>query len=70
MDYHAVVEALTFALGQERAVTVTLRDGQTVIGTPSMVDTHPTAIEATIIPIDDPDQVITVPLAAIVRVDI
>lgn len=68
MDYDAVVETLTFALGHERLATLTLRDGQTLVGIPTALDTHPTAFEVTISSADDPDQLLTLSLAAVAEV--
>ena len=53
MEYRAIVEFLTFAVGAERAVRITTFDDQTVVGIPTSLDQHPTALEVYLHPIGD-----------------
>jgi hypothetical protein len=65
MPTDAIVELLSYANGNDRAVRLVLRDGTEVIGMPSSVDTHPTAFEVFLRPAGDPDTEIAVSIAAI-----
>jgi hypothetical protein len=69
MTTEAVVELLGFATGNERLVHIVLRDGTEVTGTPSSVDTHPTAFEVFLHPDGDDDTEIGVSIAAIVSAE-
>ena len=69
MTTDAIVELLGFAGGNDRPVRIVLRDGTEVIGTPSSVDTHPTAFEVFIHPIGDDETEIGVSIAAIVSAE-
>lgn len=53
MEYRTIVEFLTFAVGAERAVRITTFDDQIVVGIPTSLDQHPTALEVYLHPIGD-----------------
>ena len=53
MEYRTIVEFLTYAVGAERAVRITTIDDQTVVGIPTSLDQHPTALEVYLHPIGD-----------------
>lgn len=69
MTTDAIIELLGYANGNDCAVRVVLRDGTEVLGTPSSVDTHPTAYEVFLHPTGDPDTEIGISIAAIVSVE-
>ena len=69
MTTDAIVELLGFAGGNDRAVRIVLRDGTEVTGTPSSVDTHPTAFEVFLHPTGDDETEIGVSIAAIVSAE-
>ena len=45
MTYESIVELLDYAGGHEHVVRITTTDDQEVVGIPTTVDTHPTALE-------------------------
>jgi hypothetical protein len=65
MNADAVLELLSYANGNDCAVRLVLRDGTEVVGTPTSVDTHPTAYEVFLHPVGDSDTEIAVSIAAI-----
>ena len=69
MTTDAIIEVLGFANGNERVVRLVLRDGTEVLGTPSSVDTHPTAFEVFLHPAGDDETEIAVSIAAIVSAE-
>jgi hypothetical protein len=69
MPIDAILEVLTYANGNACPVRIVLRDGTEVIGTPSSVDTHPTAYEVFLHPTGDADTEIAVSIAAIVSAE-
>lgn len=70
MEYQTIVEFLRFALGSERAVRITTTDGQTVLGIPTSLDEHPTALEVYLHPVGDGDTEIALALPRIARVEL
>ena len=52
MTYEAIVELLSWAGNQERAVRVLTADRGELVGVPTTVDTHITAHEAWLRPLD------------------
>jgi hypothetical protein len=70
MTFDAIVALLTYANDNEHAVRVVLRDGTEVIGTPSSVDTHPTACEVYLLPANDPQTEIGVALTGITSAEL
>ncbi|HEY4099972.1 MAG TPA: hypothetical protein VGM20_03750 [Gemmatimonadales bacterium] len=69
MDSAALVSLLTVAQNELRPVRLLLRDGTEVVGTPSSVDTHPTAYEAFLHPAGDDEIEIGVSLSAVVSAE-
>ena len=70
MTYEAILEVLAYASSHECAVLIVATDGTEVVGVPTSVDTHVTAHEVYLHPVDDADAEIGVSLAAIVRVEL
>lgn len=72
MDTAAIIEVLSFASGNERAVHLVMRDGASVTAVPTSVDLHPTAFEAFLRPVDDEDDPveIAVSLTAILSAEL
>ena len=69
MTTEAIIALLTWANGNDLAVRMQLRDGTEVTGTPSSVDTHPTAYEVFVHPAGDTDTEIGIALSAIVSAE-
>jgi hypothetical protein len=69
MSSPAVLEVLTYAHANFRAVRLVLQDGTEVLGVPSSIDTHPTAYEAFLHPVGDDDTEIGVSLGAVVSAE-
>ena len=69
MEYEAIVELLGYAGGHEQAVRITTTDDQEVIGVPTTVDTHPTALEVFLRPLGAEDTEIAVRLTHIRAVE-
>lgn len=69
MEYPVILEFLRFALGAERAVRITTTDGQTLLGVPTSVDEHPSALEVYLHPVGDDDTEIALGLSQIARVE-
>ena len=65
MEYEAIVELLQYAGGHGRVVRVTTLDDQEIVGVPTSVDTHPTALEAYLRPVGVNDTEIAVRLTHI-----
>jgi hypothetical protein len=70
MQYHAIVELLDYAGGHDQAVRITTTDDHEVVGIPTSVDTHPTALEVYLRPVGADDTEIAVRLTAIRAVEI
>jgi hypothetical protein len=70
MEYEAIVELLDYAGGHEQVVRVLTTDGQEVVGVPTSVDTHPTALEVFLRPLGADDTEIAVRLTQIQAVEI
>jgi len=69
MTYEAIVELLGYAGGHEQVVRITTTDNQEVIGVPTTVDTHPTALEVFLRPLGAEDTEIAVRLTQIRAVE-
>ena len=65
MEYEAIVELLDYAGGHEHVVRITTTDDQEVVGIPTSVDTHPTALEVYLRPLGAGDTEIAVRLTHI-----
>jgi hypothetical protein len=65
MNADAVIELLTYAHANDCAVRLILRDGTEIVGTPSSVDTHPTAYEVFLHPAGDGETEIAVSIGGI-----
>ncbi len=65
MDYEAIVELLDYAGGHEQVVRILTTDDQEVVGVPTSVDTHPTALEVFLRPVGAHDKEIAVRLTQI-----
>ena len=69
MRYEAIVELLDYAGGHDQVVRITTTDDHEVVGTPTSVDTHPTALEVYLRPIGADDTEIAVRLTQIREVE-
>lgn len=69
MNYEAIVELLDYAGGHEQVVRITTTDDQEVIGIPTTVDTHPTALEVFLRPLGAEDSEVAVRLTQIRAVE-
>lgn len=69
MTYDAIVELLDYAGGHDRAVRITTTDDLQVLGIPTSVDTHPTALEVYLRPVGADDTEIAVWLTHIRAVE-
>ena len=69
MTIETILEALSYANGNELPVRLVLRDGSEIIGVPMSVDTHITAHEVFLHPTGDVDTEIGISLAAIVSAE-
>ena len=70
MEYRAIVELLDYAGGHDQVVRILTVDDQQVIGIPTSVDTHPTALEVFLKPLGADDTEIAVRLTQIRAVEI
>ena len=58
MRYEAIVELLDYAGGHDQVVRITTTDDHEVVGIPTSVDTHPTAVEVYLRPVGaDPTEI-------------
>ncbi|HEV8598268.1 MAG TPA: hypothetical protein VGQ69_02815 [Gemmatimonadales bacterium] len=65
MEYEAIVELLDYAGGHDQVVRIITTDGHEVVGIPTSVDTHPTALEVFLRPVGADDTEIAVRLTHI-----
>jgi hypothetical protein len=70
MTYEQIVEMLDWAGGQEHPVRITTTASTEVVGVPTSVDTHPTALEVYLRPVGQDDTEIALSLTAISRVEL
>ena len=70
MDYEAIVQLLDYAAGHEQLVHIVTTDDQEVVGIPTSLDTHPTALEVFLLPLGADDTEIAVRLTQIRAVTI
>jgi hypothetical protein len=70
MTYEAIVELLDYAGGHDQAVRITTTDDVQVVGVPTSVDTHPTALEVYLRPLGADDTEIAVSLTHIRAVEL
>lgn len=70
MTYEEIVATLGFANNNERAVRITTEGRQEVIGVPTSVDTHITAHEVYLHPLDDESTEIALSLGEISEVEL
>jgi hypothetical protein len=69
MRYEAIVELLDYAGGHDQVVRITTIDDHEVVGIPTSVDTHPTALEVYLRPIGADETEIAVRLTQIREVE-
>jgi len=69
VHYEAIVELLHYAGGHEQVVRITTTDDREVVGIPTTVDTHPTALEVYLRPLGADDTEIAVRLTHIRAVE-
>ena len=69
MDFEAIVELLDYAGGHNQLVRITTTGKQHVVGIPTSVDTHPTALEVFLRPVGADDTEIAVRLTDIELVE-
>ncbi|HWA17323.1 MAG TPA: hypothetical protein VG817_12880 [Gemmatimonadales bacterium] len=70
MTYEEIVATLGFANSNERAVRIMTEGRQEVIGVPTSVDTHVTAHEVYLHPLEDDSTEIALSLGAIREVEL
>ncbi len=70
MKYEAIVELLDYAGGHDQVVRILTTDDHEVMGIPTSVDTHPTALEVFLRPVGADDTQIAVRLTSIRAVDL
>ena len=70
MEYPAILELLGYAVGAERPVLITTTDHQTVVGIPTSLDQHPSALEVYLHPIGDDETEIALSLTRIELVEL
>lgn len=70
MEYQAVIDTLGWAVGHDLPVRVALAGGESVVGVPTSLDIHPTALEVYLRPIGDQDTEIALSLASIQSVEL
>lgn len=70
MTYEEIVATLGFANSNERAVRIMTEGRQEVIGIPTSVDTHVTAHEVYLHPLEDDSTEIALSLGAITEVEL
>jgi hypothetical protein len=70
MQFEAMLQTLGWAAGHEMPVRIGIEGGASLIGVPTSLDPHPTALEVYIHPIGDETTEIAVSLAAIRSVDL
>jgi len=69
MKYEAIVELLDYAGGHDQVVRIVTTDDHEVVGIPTSVDTHPTALEVFLRPVGGDDTEIAVRLTQIRAVE-
>ena len=69
MTYESIVELLGYAGGHEQVVRIITTDNQEVVGIPTTVDTHPTALEVFLRPLGAEDSEVAVRLTHIRAVE-
>lgn len=70
MTFEAIVELLEYAGGHDHLVRVTTADHHSLVGVPTSVDTHPTALEVYLRPQGAEDLEIAVRLTQILSVEL
>lgn len=70
MTYEEIVATLGFANSNERAVRITTEGRQEVIGVPTSLDTHVTAHEVYLHPLEDDSTEIALSLGVIREVEL
>ncbi len=70
MPPEAVIDILSFANGNDRAVRLHLEDGSELVGVPSSVDLHITAHEVFLKPAGNDETEIAVSLGAITSAEL
>ncbi len=70
MQYESMLQTLGWAAGHEQPVRISLEGGPAIVGIPTSLDTHPSALEVYLRPVGDEDTEISVSLAAIRRVEL
>lgn len=69
MKYEAIVELLDYAGGHDQVVRIVTTDDHEVVGIPTSVDTHPTALEVFLRPAGGDDTQIAIRLTHIRAVE-
>lgn len=70
MTFDAIVELLGYAGGHDQPVRIQTTGKQQVVGIPTSVDTHPTALEVFLRPVGADDTEIAVRLTDILAVEL
>jgi hypothetical protein len=70
MQYETMMQTLGWAAGHEMPVRIDVEGGASVVGVPTSLDPHPTALEVYLHPIGDETTEIAVSLASIRYVEL
>lgn len=70
MTFEAIVDLLEYAGGHDQLVRVTTEDRRTIVGVPTSVDRHPTALEVYLRPQGADDLEIAIRLTQILSVEL
>ena len=70
MQYEAMMQTLGWAAGHEVPVRIGVEGGASLVGVPTSLDPHPTALEVYLHPVGDENTEIAVSLAAIRSVEL
>jgi hypothetical protein len=70
MQYEAILQTLGWAAGHEVPVRLGVEGGASLVGVPTSLDPHPTALEVYLHPLGDESTEIAVSLAAIRSVEL
>ena len=70
MQFEAIIQTLGWAAGHELPVRIGVEGGASLVGVPTSLDPHPTALEVYLHPVGDETTEIAVSLAAIRSVEL
>ena len=70
MQFEAIIQTLGWAAGHELPVRIGVEGGASLVGVPTSLDPHPTALEVYLHPVGDETTEIAISLAAIRSVEL